>query len=179
MSKGSDLREPLSISQLWVRCLEALDSLTMKLAANDGVDVGDVTVNNAANAGAYVRPGTGATWDTNIARQSATTTATIANGAAVSGAIDLRGYAGGLIRMPAAWTAAHVGFQVSDATAGTYVPLYDRDGALVTINVAVSRAYPLPAEAFGARYVKLWSQNGAGADANQGAARDIGVDLKG
>lgn len=33
-----------------------------KLAANDGVDVGDVTVNNAAASGVYVRPGTSATF---------------------------------------------------------------------------------------------------------------------
>src|SRR3972149_10790987 len=33
-----------------------------KLAANDGVDIGDVTVNNAADGGAYVRPGTSAIW---------------------------------------------------------------------------------------------------------------------
>lgn len=33
-----------------------------KLAANDGVDIGDVTVNNAAGSGAYVQPGTAATW---------------------------------------------------------------------------------------------------------------------
>jgi hypothetical protein len=35
-----------------------------KLAANDGVDVGDVTVNNAVDAGVYVRPGTGVNLDT-------------------------------------------------------------------------------------------------------------------
>ena len=33
-----------------------------KLAANDGVDIGDVTVNNEAASGVYVRPGTSATW---------------------------------------------------------------------------------------------------------------------
>jgi hypothetical protein len=31
-----------------------------KLAANDGVDIGDVTVNNAVGSGVYVRPGTSA-----------------------------------------------------------------------------------------------------------------------
>jgi len=34
-----------------------------KLAANSGVDIGDVTVNNIAGSGAYVQPGTSTTWD--------------------------------------------------------------------------------------------------------------------
>lgn len=35
-----------------------------KLTANDGVDIGDVTINNTAGAGVYVRPGTGVNLDT-------------------------------------------------------------------------------------------------------------------
>jgi hypothetical protein len=35
-----------------------------KLAANDGVDIGDVTINNAVGAGVYIRPGTGVNLDT-------------------------------------------------------------------------------------------------------------------
>lgn len=33
-----------------------------KLAANDGVDIGDVTINNATGSAVFVQPGTGATW---------------------------------------------------------------------------------------------------------------------
>jgi CxxC motif-containing protein/type IV pilus biogenesis protein CpaD/CtpE len=36
-----------------------------KLAANDAVDIGDVTINNAAGSGVYIRPGTGTNLDTN------------------------------------------------------------------------------------------------------------------
>jgi len=35
-----------------------------KLAVNDGVDVGDVTINNAVGAGVFIRPGTGINLDT-------------------------------------------------------------------------------------------------------------------
>lgn len=35
-----------------------------KLAANDGVDIGDVTINNAVGNGVYIRPGTGVNLDT-------------------------------------------------------------------------------------------------------------------
>lgn len=35
-----------------------------KLAANDAVDIGDVTVNNAAGSGVYIRPGTSVNLDT-------------------------------------------------------------------------------------------------------------------
>jgi hypothetical protein len=47
MTKGSDLNEPLELKQLWMRCLQALDSLTVKLAANAGVVIGDVDVKSA------------------------------------------------------------------------------------------------------------------------------------
>jgi len=35
-----------------------------KLVANDAVDIGDVTINNAIGAGVYIRPGTGVNLDT-------------------------------------------------------------------------------------------------------------------
>lgn len=35
-----------------------------KLSANDGVDIGDVTINNAASAGVYIRPGSSVNLDT-------------------------------------------------------------------------------------------------------------------
>lgn len=36
---------------------------SLLLAANSGVDIGDVTINNTVGSGVYVRPGTSATWD--------------------------------------------------------------------------------------------------------------------
>ena len=50
----------------WFRAIinafvEASDAFRVILGDNSGVDVGDVTVNNAAGAGVYTQPGTGAT----------------------------------------------------------------------------------------------------------------------
>lgn len=42
-----------------------------KLAANDGVDIGDVTINNAVGSGVYIRPGTGVNLDTSAVTISA------------------------------------------------------------------------------------------------------------
>ena len=104
---------------------------------------------------------------------------TIANGAAVTEAFEMSNHAGGIVLMPAAWTAASIGFQVSDSPSGTFYPLYDDGGTLVQISSpAVSKAYSIPAEVFGAAWVKLWSQDGSASDEDQGAARTVGVLLK-
>lgn len=104
---------------------------------------------------------------------------TIANGAAVSGVIDMRFFSGMTVHMPAAWTAASIGFQVCDTADGTFLPLYDKSAAIVEIDgPAVDIAYAAPAEIFASLYVKLWSQDGAAADTNQGAERALIVTLK-
>ena len=114
-----------------------------------------------------------------LERQDSTVTATIALGAAVSDAIDMQQYAMGTVHMPAAWDAASIGFKVSTTLAGTYLPLYDESGALVQIaSPAVDQAYTLPARVAACRFVKLWSQNGAGTDVAQTAARSLPLDLK-
>jgi len=109
--------------------------------------------------------------------------ATIANGQSESGPIDLRDAAGdaGLVGIPSAWTAADLGFKVSDTLAGTYSPLRDESGALVTVSGIITNAaawYKLPEALRGAMFVKLWSQS-AGVAANQGADRAIAVMVKG
>lgn len=116
------------------------------------------------------------TW---LMRGFSTSTVTIANGASQSGVIDLRYYTMMIIHMPAAWTAADIGFQVSTAEGGTYLPLYDDLGNIVMVDgPAVSRCYQAPPEIAGCAYVRLWSQNGAGVSVNQGAQRSITVFLK-
>lgn len=111
---------------------------------------------------------------------------TIASGAALSDAFDMRPYSGGVLQMPAAWTAAYIGFKVYHEATGTYLPLYDDNGALVLIGdtdgptqPTADNAYALPPALFGAHLVKLWSQDGAGVDANQGADADFVIALKG
>lgn len=108
-------------------------------------------------------------------------TTTIPNGAAVPiTPIDFREFAGGTIEMPAAWTAASIGFQVSSQETDTPQPLYDANGNLVQISgPTADNRYALPADLFGAHYVWLWSQDGAGSGTNQGGDRAIVVALKG
>lgn len=112
--------------------------------------------------------------------------ATIANGAALSDAIDMRKFAGGSILIPSAWTAANLGFQFSDTEAGTYTWLEnDDDGVPVQITdvpTAQSVWKPIPAKAFGAPWMKLWSKHATAATetgVNQGAERTLTVFLKG
>ena len=106
-------------------------------------------------------------------------TATILNGANLSQEVDFREYSMMVIHMPAAWTAAFIGFTVSTTTGGTFLPLYDEDGNLVqTATAAVSTAIAAPPELAGCRFVKLWSQDGAGANVAQGGDRVMLLDLK-
>lgn len=114
-----------------------------------------------------------------INRTTKVQTLTIANGAATSDVFDMKDYAGGQIHMPAAWTAASIGFQISSSSGGTFLPLYDNSGSIIEIDgPSADTAYQLPKDLFGAHYVKLWSQDGAGADTNQGAARTLILELK-
>ncbi len=114
-----------------------------------------------------------------VARSYTSTTVTIASGAALTAALDVEPYVVGVVRMPAAWTTANIGFKVAGTQGGTYLPLYDRDGYLVQIVSPVAdRAYDIPVEACGAQWIKLWSQNGSGTDTNQSGDRSIGIDLK-
>lgn len=109
-------------------------------------------------------------------RQSKRAALTIASSAALSTAFHFAGGLG-LVLMPAAWTAANIGFKVCDTEGGTYLPLYQDDGStLVEIaSPAADTAYTLPAELAGATWVKLWSQDGAGSDTNQAAERSLTV----
>lgn len=108
-------------------------------------------------------------------------TATIASGAAVSNALKLTGYRGLAVQTPATWTAANIGFEVSeDGT--TFIPLYDEDGARVVISSVATGAaqlYCAPAEAWACGvypYVRLASLDTAdGSAENQAAARTLKV----
>jgi hypothetical protein len=118
-----------------------------------------------------------------LTRFPSTAIAVILNGAAISNAISMADFSGGLLIFPAAWTAAAAAFKVCSTPGGTFVPLRDQSGAIVeitNIQTAAAGAYPLPDELFGSMYFQVWSENaGAGTDAAQGADRSIGVVLKG
>ena len=97
----------------------------------------------------------------------------------LSDVLCLDGHAGGVIIMPATWTAASIGFKVCDTATGTFVPLYDSSGGLVQISSpTASNAYAMPDELYGCRYVKLWSQNGSGTNTTQASSRSLTVMMK-
>lgn len=107
---------------------------------------------------------------------------TVAGSGNLSSAFNMENYAGGLLITPAALNATTViGFKVSATEGGTYVPLCDQQGNLVTITVTLNaaKAYVLPDELFGASYVKVWCCTTAGVDVAQDAARAFTVLLKG
>jgi len=111
-------------------------------------------------------------------RLNSSTIVTIALNGNLSTVIPFSEFAGGVIHMPAAWTAASIGFTVSSSADGTFLPLYDGAIPVQISSPAVNKAYPIPDKLFGARFVKLWSQNGSGTLTAQAAARAIIVDLK-
>ena len=104
-------------------------------------------------------------------------TATIANGDSVSGSIALGDDPVVAIRMPAAWTAAVVTFQVSD-DGTTFGDLYNLAGDETTVQIPAGGALAgkvvalSPWEFAGARYIKIRSGTGA-SPVSQGAARTL------
>jgi hypothetical protein len=102
--------------------------------------------------------------------------ATIPNGEALSWPVSLQNFTSGTLHMPAEWTAADIGFYVSDSLNGTYQPLLTAGGARVELSVTAGNSYALPNAAMSASFVKLWSQS-AGVDVNQAADRQIVLDL--
>lgn len=100
-------------------------------------------------------------------------TATIANGASLSAAIDLgANYFAVSLTMPAAWTAASLSFQTSVDNV-TFNEMSDVLGALVSLTVSASTDLALDGTTFiGRRYIKVRSGTAA-SPVNQGASRAI------
>lgn len=100
--------------------------------------------------------------------------ATIANGASLSGAIDILSTTLLGIQMPAAWTAASLTFQGS-ADGSTYVDVYNDSNDEYTLPTSTSRLIMLDqtANRFAAmRYLKVRSGT-TGSPVTQGADRVI------
>ena len=106
-----------------------------------------------------------------------TFTCTIASGASLSDAINLRGYTPMTLIMPGTWTAASVSFQTSSDGA-TFGNLYYLSTLAVTeyaiTSPAASYQIVLPPEVFftGATHLKIRSGT-AGSPTNQGGARTM------
>ncbi len=97
---------------------------------------------------------------------------TISSGTAITGEIDLKGRIPCGIIMPAAWTAATLTFQVSDASGGTYVNMYD-GGSEKSETVDASRYIVMdPAKFLGVPFLKVRSGT-AGVPVNQAADRNL------
>jgi len=108
-----------------------------------------------------------------------TTTVTIPINTALSNAFDFKAFSMLIVGMPAAWTAARVGFKVAPTSTGTFLPLTHEDGTIVEIVPTVDRAHVAPVElASCAGWVRLWSQNGSFSDTNQDAERTLIVYMK-
>ena len=115
-----------------------------------------------------------------MARNSEQKIVTILNGAAISEAVFFAPFVSGVLHMPAAWTAAGIGFLVCSTPDGTFLPLLEEDGATYVLitGPAVDQAYVLPDKLAGALHFQLWSNDGIGGDTNQGADRVITLELK-
>lgn len=113
-----------------------------------------------------------------ITRRTSSFSVTIAISGNLSGAFEFSKLVMGVVHLPAAWTAADIGFKVSSSESGTYLPLYDKAGSLVQIaSPAISQAHAMPTQVAGCLWVKLWSQS-SGSNVAQVAARSLTVDGK-
>ena len=105
-----------------------------------------------------------------------TRTATIAESASLSDAIQVDGSTVVGIVLPATWTTANLTFQAS-ADDSTYNNVYDELGTEKTVVAAASRYIPLnPADFLGANSIKVRSGT-SGTAVNQAAARSVIVVL--
>jgi hypothetical protein len=103
-----------------------------------------------------------------------TASATIANGAALSGAVCLGSGVLCAVQMPTAWTAADLTFQISDDGGTTWTELLDSLGNAITIaSPSASKRYEVDASDFkSAMYLKVRSGTSALA-VNQASARTL------
>lgn len=102
-------------------------------------------------------------------------TATIANGASLSDALNIGSRDMFALIMPSSWTSAALTFQGSfDGT--NYFNLYDDGGNEISFTVAASRYVIIssPAKFFGLKKLKIRSGT-SGTPVNQAADRAIGV----
>lgn len=114
-------------------------------------------------------------------RGFAVKTVTIANGASLSGEVDLEGFALVGIIMPAAWTAAVLTFAAASGSGGTFNPVYDDAGVEVSAQAAAARSIGVDSAAVALasfRFLKVRSGT-SGAAVNQDADRTITLVLKG
>lgn len=113
-------------------------------------------------------------------RQTRVISVVIASGVALSGEIDLEGYGLMGIIMPGTWTTAGLSFEVSEASGGTFVDLFDDSNAEVVVAAIQAKAHGVElwqAALAPWRYIKFRSGT-TGTPVNQVAERTIQLVLK-
>lgn len=105
-----------------------------------------------------------------------TRTATIAATKNISDVVDIDQYQIGALVMPAAWDTATITLQASATRDGTFLDVYDDEGAAITVVAAANRVVVIDKAVFataGLKYLKFKTS------AAQTAERKIIVILKG
>lgn len=83
-------------------------------------------------------------------------TATIADSATESGAVDLSGTTLSAITFPSTFDGADITLKAATTASGTFVDVYDANGLQVTLSGAPSRIVAVePAKLAGLQYIKL------------------------
>lgn len=106
------------------------------------------------------------------------TTASIASGQSLSGAVNLEGLRLFGLVMPAAWTAANVTFQVSSDNGVSWQNMYDASGNEMSVTVGVSRFVALDPALFAAVSMIKVRSGTSGAPVNQGQDSAITLVLR-
>lgn len=83
-------------------------------------------------------------------------TVLMASGGATTAAFDVTGASQGAWETPATFEPTTVKFQGGDGLGDTFIDVYDKAGAIITMaTAAASRAYAFPAECFAFRFLKI------------------------
>jgi hypothetical protein len=100
--------------------------------------------------------------DSKIRRKSKAHPFTLSTATSVANTIPMFDMAGGIVEVGTMSTnATQLNLWVSDVEAGPFYQLFDKDGAVVKINLSAStadgRAYAMPDEVFAAQFIKFVS----------------------
>ncbi len=69
--------------------------------------------------------------------------------------IEIGEFSSGVVFIPAGETVVTLTFYAAPNSGGTHLPMYDSAGVAITLTVANTRCYPLPASIFGAANIKI------------------------
>ncbi len=104
--------------------------------------------------------------------------ATIANGASLTGTLDLGGLRLFGIVMPSGWTAADLTFQMSPDAGAAWADLKNQDGAEITVTASAGGCFVLdPAQFSSLQYLRVRS-GAAASPVAQGADRQLRLVLR-